>query len=163
MNRRWLVFLAIITLKASAINCLSLSRIVREVMNQAQPHSETTAVLLIAHGSRRAEANQELVDLAARLMADGKYPIIEPSFLELAEPDIVAGGSACVARGASRVLMIPYFLSAGVHIRRDLAEAREELSQKFPEVVFRLGPPLGPHDLLDKLVRERVRELDGIE
>lgn len=135
-------------------------RIARELMDQDQLHSETTAVLLIAHGSRRAEANQELVDLAARLLNDRLYKIIEPSFLELAEPDIVTGGSACVARGAGRVLMIPYFLSAGVHIRRDLAAAREELSQQFPEVDFRLGVPLGPHDLLDKLVRERVRELD---
>ena len=35
------------------------------------PSPSTTAILLIAHGSRRAEANQELVDLAKRLLTDG--------------------------------------------------------------------------------------------
>lgn len=120
----------------------------------------STAVLLMAHGSRRAEANRELVDLADRLRSSGPHAIVEPSYLELAEPNIVAGGSACVAKGARVVLMIPYFLSAGVHIRRDLTEARDELASKFPDVAFRLGPPLGPHDLLDNLVKERIQDLE---
>lgn len=119
-----------------------------------------TAILLMAHGSRRAEANQELFDLASRLIHDGRYGIVEASFLELADPDIVAGGKACVSRGASVVLMIPYFLSAGVHLNRDLVEARDTLAGEFPNVEFRLGPPLGPHALLDDLVRERIRELE---
>lgn len=123
-------------------------------------NNASTAVLLIAHGSRRAEANQELVELARRLLADGTYAIVEPSFLELAEPDIVTGGTTCVEKGASMVLMVPYFLSAGVHIRRDLTEARDELAAKHPHISFRLGQPLGPHTLLDNLVRERIRELD---
>jgi len=123
-------------------------------------NNASTAVLLIAHGSRRAEANQELVELARRLLADGTYAIVEPSFLELAEPDIVTGGTTCVEKGASMVLMVPYFLSAGVHIRRDLTEARDQLAAAHPHISFRLGQPLGPHTLLDNLVRERIRELD---
>jgi sirohydrochlorin ferrochelatase len=121
-----------------------------------------TAVLLIAHGSRRSAANQELVDLAERLVGQLNYSIIEPSFLELADPDIVTGGSICVSKGAEIVLMVPYFLSAGVHIQRDLSEARDELSQKYPGVDFRLGPPLGPHPLLDELVIRRIGDLNSI-
>lgn len=125
------------------------------------PVNASTAVLLIAHGSRRAEANQELVELAQRLTADGLYAIVEPSFLELAEPDIVTGGTTCVTKGATLVLMVPYFLSAGVHIRRDLTEARDQLAAMHPHINFRLGQPLGPHTLLDNLVRERIREVDS--
>ncbi len=123
--------------------------------------SERTAVLLIAHGSRQPSANDDLHDLAARLSASGDYPIVEACFLELAEPDIPTGGSRCVAWGATVVLMIPYFLSAGVHLRRDLTAARDELSQRYPKVDFRLGPPLGPHPLLDSLVAARIREIEG--
>ncbi len=125
------------------------------------PAPKTKAILLIAHGSRRQEANQELVELAQRLKQHQPYPIIEPSYLELAEPDIVAGGSACVSRGAGCVLMVPYFLSAGMHIRRDLTEARDTLRQQFPDVEFHLGPPLGPHPLLDELVCRRISDLDA--
>ncbi|HEV3122661.1 MAG TPA: CbiX/SirB N-terminal domain-containing protein, partial [Isosphaeraceae bacterium] len=119
-----------------------------------------SAVLLIAHGSRYDSANDDLHELAARISHSGGYPIVEPSFLELAEPDIATGAERCVARGAERVLMIPYFLSAGVHLLRDLAAARDAIAERFPNVTFCLGPALGPHPLLDQLVLDRIRQLD---
>jgi sirohydrochlorin ferrochelatase len=122
---------------------------------------EKTAVLVIAHGSRQQAANQDLSELVTRLADQGVYPIVEGCFLELAQPDLPAGGEKCVARGATRVLLIPYFLSAGVHLQRDLTAARDDLSQRHPKVQFRLGPPLGPHPLLDQLVATRIRELDA--
>jgi sirohydrochlorin ferrochelatase len=133
--------------------------------SQALPSSERarTAILLIAHGSRQASANDDLHELAARLSSQGTYPIVEPSFLELAEPELLAGGRRCVELGATRVLMIPYFLSEGVHLRRDLTAARNELNRRHPDVQFILGSPLGPHPLLDQLVAERIRELDPAE
>jgi sirohydrochlorin ferrochelatase len=124
------------------------------------PISHEIAVLLIAHGSREPSANADLHELAARLAAAGEYAIVEACFLELAEPDIPTGGDRCVARGATQVLMIPYFLSAGVHLRCDLTAARAELSRRHPRVEFRLGSPLGPHPLLDSLVAARIRELE---
>ncbi len=122
-----------------------------------------TAVLLIAHGSRHAPANEDLHRMAARLAGMGEYPIVEPAFLELADPDIAAGGRLCVERGAARVLMIPYFLSSGVHLIRDLTAARDGLRRDHPGVDFRLGPPLGPDPLLEQLVADRVRQLDSGE
>ena len=118
------------------------------------------AVLLIAHGSRHAPANDDLFRLAERFAARGGVPIVEPSFLELAAPDIAAAGGRCVARGATRVLMIPYFLSAGVHLLRDLTAARDDLAARHPGVAFQLGQALGPHPLLDDLVALRVEELN---
>ena len=122
------------------------------------PHA--VGILLIAHGSRQAAANDDLHQLAARLAARPEYPIVEPSFLELAEPKIATGGERCVTRGATRVFMVPYFLSEGVHLLRDLSAARDELTRRYPAVDFRLGKALGPHPLLDELVTERIR---GIE
>lgn len=122
--------------------------------------SNQSAVLLIAHGSRHQPANDDLFDMAARIAAQGEYRIVEACFLELAEPDIATGGSRCVARGATLVMMVPYFLSAGVHLLRDLTRAREELSRRYPAIEFRLGPPLGPHRLLDALVASRIVELE---
>jgi sirohydrochlorin ferrochelatase len=116
-----------------------------------------TAVLLIAHGSRQAAANDDLHQLADRLAGEGPYPIVVASFLELAEPGIAAGGDRCVERGARLVLMVPYFLSAGVHLTRDLTAARDDLAARHPGVEFCLGAALGPDPLLDRLVRERIR------
>ncbi len=121
--------------------------------------SDRTAILLIAHGSRQPAANDELRDLATRIEARGEYPIVKACFLELAEPDITTGAIRCVNEGATRVLMIPYFLSAGVHLLRDLTAARDALARLHPDVEFWLGPPLGPHPLLDALVAQRIAQL----
>jgi sirohydrochlorin ferrochelatase len=116
-----------------------------------------TALLLIAHGSRHADANADLHHLAQVLRQRG-HAIVVASFLELAEPGIVESGRQCVAEGAARVVLVPYFLSAGVHVRRDLTEARATLAREFPEVDFRLAEPLGRHPLLADVVEERARE-----
>ena len=116
-----------------------------------------TALLLIAHGSRQPDANDDLHHVVEGLVRCG-HAIVEASFLELAEPDIEEGGARCVARGAGRVVLLPYFLSAGVHVRRDLTAARDRLATRFPGVEFRLAEPLGRHPLLLEVVADRIRE-----
>ena len=118
-----------------------------------------TAVLLIAHGSRTAAANADTVALAAALAR--RYPVAVAAFLELAEPDIDAGGAECVARGATRVILLPHFLSAGVHVRRDLTAARDRLAERFPTVKFLLAEPLGPHPLLVEVLAQRATEAEN--
>ncbi|MGL6074947.1 MAG: sirohydrochlorin chelatase [Fimbriiglobus sp.] len=118
------------------------------------------ALLLIAHGSRRPEANADLDFVAAAMRERGEYAIIQTSFLELAEPSIAAGGELCVQAGAESVTMLPYFLSAGVHVREDMLEALAELSEKFPAVKFKLAPHLGRHPLLLDIVAQRAQEAE---
>jgi len=119
----------------------------------------TTALLLIAHGSRQPEANDDLSHVAAALRRRG-FTVVE-SFLELAEPDIDGGGARCVAQGARRVVLVPYFLSAGVHVTRDLVAAQGRLARRYPGVEFQLAEPLGPHPLLVEIVAQRVAEAGG--
>jgi sirohydrochlorin ferrochelatase len=117
-----------------------------------------TALLLIAHGSRRPEANADLDHLAEVIRARGEFAIVQPSYLELCEPGIVAGGEMCVAAGAGRVVMLPYFLSAGMHVTEDLTAARAELARRHPSVKFLLAEPLGRHPMLTEIVVERAHE-----
>jgi sirohydrochlorin ferrochelatase len=119
-----------------------------------------TALLLIAHGSRHAEANDDLLALTEELRDTGTYPIVEASFLELVQPDIETAGRACVAKGAERVILLPYFLSAGVHVKRDLQAHRDRLALEFPNVEFLLAQPLGRHPTVREIVRQRAREAE---
>jgi sirohydrochlorin ferrochelatase len=118
------------------------------------------ALLLIAHGSRHPEANADLHHFAAELRQRG-HPIVIASFLELAEPNIPEGGRQCVAAGAGRVVLLPCFLSAGVHVRRDLTAARDHLAREFPDVEFLLAEALGRHPLLTEILEQRAREALG--
>jgi sirohydrochlorin ferrochelatase len=122
--------------------------------------SHRVALLLIAHGSRRPEANADLTYIADRLRERGRYPIVQVSFLELAEPGIEAGGAMCVEAGATDVILLPYFLSPGIHVVEDLTAARNALGERFPGVRFVLAEPLGRHPLLVDVVEERAGEAE---
>jgi sirohydrochlorin ferrochelatase len=115
------------------------------------------ALQLIAHGSRQAEANADLSHIAKEFRRRGDYAVVEPSFLELATPTIEEAGASCVAQGADRVVLLPYFLSAGIHVQRDLTSARSRLAARFPKVEFLLAEPLGRHPLLLEVILERAR------
>ena len=119
-----------------------------------------TALLLIAHGSREENANADLHYLVEQLRQNGRYAIVVASFLELVEPDIEQGAERCVALGAKLVILLPYFLSAGVHVTRDLTEACRKLTAQHPQVEFRLAEPLGRHPLLLQIVTERARRAE---
>ena len=127
-------------------------------MNQHPLSKGCVAVLLIAHGSRRPEANHDLVLLAELLIARHDYEIVEVSYLELTTPTILDGGRACAARGATKVLMLPYFLSAGVHVVTDLKEFQQQLTEEFPQIEFVLCPHLGLHPLMADIVVARLQE-----
>ncbi|QGQ23305.1 cobalamin biosynthesis protein CbiX [Gimesia benthica] len=129
-------------------------------MDESMSDARRKAVLLIAHGSRRAEANQDLVQLAEMLRERSVFPIIEIAYLELAEPTIPEGAERCVAAGAEEVLMLPYFLSAGVHVQNDLEEHRSEFTTQFPGTEFKLCGHLGLHPLMLEIVLARLREAD---
>src|SRR5206468_95506 len=105
-----------------------------------------------------ADANDDLHDLAARIRARGDYQPVLASFLELAEPDMLSAGRSAAASGTGRVILLPYFLSAGIHVRRDLTAARDRLAQEHPGVAFVLAEPLGRHPLLLDLVLQRAAE-----
>jgi sirohydrochlorin ferrochelatase len=122
------------------------------------PIAMKTALLLIAHGSRQAEANDDLHELAARLRVMGRYAVVEPAFLELAAPTIDEAGRRCIEQGADRVILVPYFLAAGVHVQRDLQAHRERLAAAYPNVAVALAAPLGPHPLLVEIVTQRAAE-----
>ena len=117
------------------------------------------AALLIAHGSRRAEANADLATLAEQVRAAGRFDLVEIAYLELAEPNIPAGAAACVERGAREVRMLPYFLSMGRHVAEDLEAFRRDFAAKFAGVAFTLCPPLGLHPKVVEVVLERLGDV----
>jgi sirohydrochlorin ferrochelatase len=115
----------------------------------------STRIVLIAHGSREADANLMVHDLAKELAGKTGSPV-EPAFLELTPPTIDDAAAKCVEQEARTVIIAPYFLAPGVHVRRDLEAARQRLSERYPRVAFLLANPLGPHQLLVEILCQRI-------
>ncbi|MFW2372208.1 MAG: sirohydrochlorin chelatase [Gammaproteobacteria bacterium] len=112
------------------------------------------ALLLIAHGSRRQQSNDEVKVIAEKLhhhCAD-QYPIVEAGFLELGEPLIPDGIKRCVERGATSVIVLPYFLNSGTHVVTDVPEIVNETQKHYPEVDIKVSKHLGASDLMMDLL-----------
>lgn len=107
-----------------------------------------TGVLVVGHGSRRREANDDVREAARRVAEYGDFALVEVAFLEIEQPNIRAGCARLVERGALEIVVHPYFLSPGRHTRGDIPVAVREAASHYPEVSFRISEPLAAHPLV---------------
>lgn len=117
-----------------------------------------TAILMMAHGSRIAEANDAAREVAAMVQEITGSEIVEVAFREMHEPNIQQGIDSCVARGAERVLLMPYFLFMGAHVLHDLPEELAAAQHRHPGLVMEMGAHLGAHRKLAEIEAERIGE-----
>lgn len=112
------------------------------------------ALLLIAHGSRRKQSNDEVVILADKLKqkCSQQYGIIHAGFLELSETLIPDGIRKCVDDGASEIIVLPYFLNSGRHVVEDIPGIVEQTRAEYPDVDIRIAQHLGASDLMMDLL-----------
>ena len=118
------------------------------------------AILLIDHGSRRAEANALLEDVAAQVRKRAPESIVEVAHLEIAEPDISEGIDACVKQGATQIVVHPYFLGPGRHTTEDIPAQVERAGERHPNVRIRISEALGGHAALIDAILDRVSDAD---
>jgi sirohydrochlorin ferrochelatase len=123
----------------------------------------TTGVLIVAHGSPVQAANQELFDLVEQFRKQSCYALVEPAFLEGAPPSIPEAIGACVAKGAGKVVITPYFLLPGKHVQEDLPAFLADAKKRYPKVQFVLGEHLRFSDKLGQAVLGRIREANVLQ
>jgi len=118
------------------------------------------AILLIDHGSRRAEANALLEDVAAQVRVRAPESIVEVAHLEIAKPDIDEGIDACVKQGAARIVVHPYFLGPWRHTTEDIPAQVERAGKRHPNVRIRISEALGGHAAVIDAILDRVSDAD---
>lgn len=116
-----------------------------------------TAIIIFAHGSAVPEANEEVTRLAAEVSRRAGCPA-RSAFLELAQPELPAAVAEAVAGGARRIVIVPYFLTMGVHMRRDLPRLIAEQQARFPNLDLRAGQSLEGYPGLAEALLNRAQE-----
>jgi precorrin-8X/cobalt-precorrin-8 methylmutase len=118
-------------------------------------------IILIGHGSPKADANN--IDTVGKLLHRKMHgaccnDCVKVAYLQFVKPEIMETISACVAGGADRIIIHPFFLSAGMHVTKDIPGIIDEAGKRFPGVEFIYTEPLGIHDNLVSVVDERIRD-----
>ena len=116
----------------------------------------TTAIIIVDHGSKRGESNAMLEEFVERFRKFTSYTIVEPAHMELAEPSISQAFDRCVAQGATRVVVMPYFLLPGRHWSKDIPRLTADAAGKHEGVEFLVTAPIGLHPLMQEIVQSRI-------
>ncbi len=119
------------------------------------------SLLVVAHGSRRAESNDEVRDLVNKLAGmEQDFFQIKAAFLELADPLIPDGIRQLIENGAKEVVVMPYFLSAGRHVTKDIPTDVAIVQNEYPDIKITIAPYLGASDDVKKIVLEQSLKLN---
>src|SRR5690349_25016095 len=116
----------------------------------------TFGVILVDHGSRREESNAMLLEVVRQFEVHSGYAIVEPAHMELAEPSIAAAFRRCVERGATTVVVFPYFLLPGRHWSDDIPRLAAAAAANHPGIRYLVTAPLGLHPLMADVIRQRI-------
>lgn len=116
------------------------------------------AILIFSHGSVLCGAEANLLEIGARLQEGGRAPIVEIGFLNYSEPDYDTAVDRCVAAGADRIIIAPYFLVAGRFVTQDLPPRIAASQERHPTVRFVVAAPLGFHEALVEAVLSRAAD-----
>eukprot|EP00887_Chlorella_sp_A99_P003898 scaffold11.g3898.t1 len=127
----------------------------------AQGDAEEVAVVIVDHGSRKAESNAMLDEFAALFKSVTGRRVVEPAHMEIAEPTIQQAVARCAAAGARRIVVAPYFLSRGRHIQEDIPALVAEAQRQHPGVECVVAEPIGIDALMAQLIEQRVRAAAG--
>jgi len=120
-------------------------------------HRLRTGIIVFAHGSRIESANQAVRAVAAALAHAGNFDRVEAAFLELGRPDLANAVAQLAGDGFRRIVIIPYFLTLGMHLERDLPAIVSRISDLHKDVELVTTAPLDGHPALVEVLLARAQ------
>ena len=119
-------------------------------------------LLLFAHGARDPRWALPFEAVAAHIRAAEPTTPVALSFLEFMAPGLVEAGSVLAAQGCDRIEVLPLFLGAGGHVRKDLPALIDQLRAAHPGVQWLLRPAIGEDaSVIEAMARAALRPHDG--
>lgn len=102
-------------------------------------------------------ANEAVRRVAAEFAREGGYSEVEPAFLEIGKPDLAGAIRLLAGRGVRDIHVLPYFLTLGIHLQRDLPGMVAGVERELPGVRITVSPPLDGHPGLTAVLLDRAR------
>jgi len=121
---------------------------------------KSSEIILLGHGSRRAEANQGLLVVAEKVSKLMGQPVT-PAYMAHDKPSLPEAVEAKIKSGASHIVIMPLFLFRGMHVTVDIHEELREIRELHPEVEIIFTRELGADDGIASLASLRIKEALG--
>jgi sirohydrochlorin cobaltochelatase len=122
----------------------------------------TTGIIVFAHGSRVESANEAVRAVARDLATEASCERVVAAFLELGQPDLETAAAQLVEAGLKRLVILPYFLTLGLHMERDLPVLVDRIRITHKGLRVEVAPPLDGHPGLVQALADRFRDLESV-
>ena len=118
----------------------------------------SNTVLLVGHGSRQVEGNNEILRFADSWQKRHPDWNISACFIEHGEITMDMGLDRAAAQ-SRKVIVVPLILNAAGHVKMDIPQALDEARARHPAVEFVCTPPLGMTREIYSILRHRIDHL----
>lgn len=122
------------------------------------PVDQFDAIILLGHGSRVPGADRSMLRVAEALKEKGRYANVEACNMSRLGPHFEETFEKYVRMGARKVLLLPFFLNEGLHMKLDIPRKMQQAVQRHPHVTLVCGKNLGFDPLLVHLAEKRIEE-----
>ena len=115
-----------------------------------------TEIILLGHGSRRAEANQGLLEVSDKV-SHILGQKVTPAYMAHDHPSLPEAVQAKISEGALKIVVMPLFLFRGIHVTVDIHEELREIREQHPNVEIIFTKELGADDGIANLAAQRIK------
>ncbi len=116
------------------------------------------AVLLLAHGSKENNTVDTMETITKMVREKTNVDMVEEAYMQMRDKNLAKGIDNLVAKGATSVIIMPYFLFEGVHIKEDIPMEIADYMSKNPNITVTMGKTLGADERLAAIVADRISE-----
>ncbi len=124
--------------------------------------SNDVGVLVVGHGTRKPHGQAQLIQLVEHMREIEPTWIIEPSFLELAEPTIAQSVATLHDRQVKRIIVVPILLFTAAHAKSDIPDEVQACAREHGIEIVAQTPSLGTTLEVIKLSTYRFEEITSI-
>lgn len=103
-------------------------------------------ILLFGHGARNPDWAAPFFRIRDAIKARAPDVPVEMGFLELMRPGFDEAVDALAAAGVNEIMVVPIFMAAGSHIRKDLPLMAASAMDRHSAVSITLAAPVGEAD-----------------
>ncbi|MCP4971328.1 MAG: hypothetical protein GY932_12145 [Arcobacter sp.] len=111
-----------------------------------------TALILIAHGSKKSSSNNEFLLMVEDIKEKSNYNFTKAAFLEIASPSIELVASNLIEEGVKEINFYPFFLNSGKHVLIDIPNIINDLKIKHESIDFKLLTHFGKSEKIKDLI-----------
>ena len=120
---------------------------------------EEKSLIILGHGSRSNDAQAEFNFIVDTVKSNVAFKDVAGAYMEISKPSLEETVEMLYKSGSRNIIILPYFLFTGIHIKEDIPHILENLKNKFENLQLTLGTPFGKEPLIADILVKKANQL----